>query len=148
MSSPIESIDLSAMTSEDLKTLAARVEAAKAAVVTRTKQEARSAIDAILAKAGLTLEEVYGLKKRAPAATPVAPSPAAPRKKRKPAKVIFHNPADPSQTWTGRGRAPRWYTPEVAEAQGGKPRKAPAVKAAGAKRKPSKKARRSRKRKP
>ena len=29
-------------------------------------------------------------------------------KKRRPAKAKFANPANPAQTWTGRGRKPRW----------------------------------------
>lgn len=31
-----------------------------------------------------------------------------PKRARKPATVRYRHPADPSQTWTGRGRRPQW----------------------------------------
>ncbi|WP_420875302.1 H-NS family nucleoid-associated regulatory protein [Phaeovulum veldkampii] len=36
-------------------------------------------------------------------------------KKRKPAAAKYANPANPSETWTGRGRKPRWMAAALAE---------------------------------
>jgi DNA-binding protein H-NS len=61
----------------------------------------------LAAEAGFSLEEV------------VANGRPQARGKRKGFKVAFkyRNPKDPAQTWTGRGRQPRWL---VAELQKGK----------------------------
>jgi len=65
----------------------------------------------LAAGAGFSLEEV------------VANGEAGKRGTRKGVKVAlkYRNPKDPSQTWTGRGRQPRWL---VAELEKGKKREA------------------------
>ncbi|MCO7486958.1 H-NS family nucleoid-associated regulatory protein [Stenotrophomonas maltophilia] len=89
-------------------------------------QEVRSKIDSILKNAGLTIGEVYPQRGRAgksPKAT-VAPK--------------YRNPADASQTWSGRGKRPAWFvealkkrgvTPESLLIDGAAPKTAPAKKA-------------------
>ncbi len=51
-------------------------------------------IETIAAEAGFDLEEILALKKE-----------AKPKRKVKPK---YRNPDDPKQTWTGRGRRPKW----------------------------------------
>jgi DNA-binding protein H-NS len=79
----------------------------------RTEEQAkvREMAAELAAEAGFSLEEVLangGANKRA---------------KRKGVKVElkYRNPKNPSQTWTGRGRQPRWL---VAELEKGKKREA------------------------
>ena len=65
-----------------------------------------------LAKAdGYTIAELFG-KGSARAATPEAATPKARKsaKGRKLGKVApkYRNPANPKETWTGRGKQPRW----------------------------------------
>ncbi|MHC1478750.1 H-NS histone family protein [Frateuria aurantia] len=62
----------------------------------------RSKIQAILADAGLTLEQVFqkNQKKSGRSTGPVPPK--------------FANPADPTQTWSGRGKRPLWFSAALA----------------------------------
>jgi len=53
--------------------------------------ELREQIDQLIEQSPFTLEEVLDA-----------------RKIRKPVPPKYRNPNDPSQTWTGRGRRPRW----------------------------------------
>lgn len=76
----------------------------------------RAKIEALLKAEGLTLADVFSLK------VPVAP--AAPRKAKAPKAASatkgrsvppkYRNPADPSQTWAGRGVQPRWFRDALA----------------------------------
>ena len=79
----------------------------------RTEEQAkiREMAAELAAEAGFSLEEV------------VANGGADKRGSRKGVKVAFkyRNPKNPSQTWTGRGRQPRWL---VAELEKGKKREA------------------------
>lgn len=60
-------------------------------------------IVALIKKAGLTAEDVVqALKATAPK------NRAAKKTARKKVEAKYRNPADPSQTWTGRGRSPAW----------------------------------------
>lgn len=48
-----------------------------------------------------------------------APAPKKPGRKPGKAKTVskpkYANPADPKQTWTGKGRQPEWYKAEIAK---------------------------------
>ena len=95
-------MDLKAMSDRDLKTLARRVgreqERRKRKERTATLRKLRS----IAKDAGYSLEELVGAK---PAPKPI--------KRRAKAKVKFRNPQDATQTWSGRGRRPRWLEAEI-----------------------------------
>ena len=94
----------------------------------RTKVRAR--IQKILDDAGMSADEVFGDAGTAEAATSPAQSTAAAPQKSKAKKVRrkkaskkskskvaakYRNPADPTQTWAGRGRKPQWLTDEIAK---------------------------------
>ena len=60
----------------------------------------------LVKKAGYTLEELFGTK---PGSAPRTAKPKGAAKKsggKVPPK--YRNPAQPSETWTGRGKHPRW----------------------------------------
>ena len=66
----------------------------------RSRSEVREKLEAIAAEAGFKISELFGGRGG---------------KGRKVA-AKYANPDDPSETWTGRGRKPRWL---VAKVKGG-----------------------------
>jgi DNA-binding protein H-NS len=76
-----------------LSELKKNVELALQAKQNLAKAAARDEIFALAKSVGLTPQEL--LKDSAPGA-------------KKPVSVRYRNPADASQTWTGRGRSPKW----------------------------------------
>lgn len=66
-----------------------------------------------LAKAkGYTVEEVFGMS-RAPKRPAKSPAKKT-RKASSPVAAKYRHPDDPSQTWSGRGRQPRWLAAALA----------------------------------
>lgn len=86
-------IDLDSLSLKDLKSLQSQVGEKIATFEQRKKQEALSAIEEKAKAMGYSLNELLGM---------------AGARKRKPAKPKYANPANKSETWTGRGRKPRW----------------------------------------
>lgn len=116
MSKKIENLDLFALSADELKALAAKVEAASIELAKQKRLEVKAKIEAILTDANLTLADVFDIT------GPIASMPASP------GKLLHVNPANPAQTWSGRGRRPQWFIELTAGK--GKPRskKAPAKK--------------------
>ena len=85
--------DLTKLSLEDLRKLRKDVEKAIQTFQDRKKDEARKKLEEVAREFGYSFNEL------AESATP---------RKRKPADPKYANPDDPSQTWTGRGRKPRW----------------------------------------
>jgi DNA-binding protein H-NS len=90
--------DLNTLSLRELRDLQAKVAKAIATYEERRKRETLAEIEELARERGFTLAELTGLK--------------APRKRAR-AKATttggFANPANPSETWPGRGRRPRWY---------------------------------------
>lgn len=86
-------IDLSQMSLKELKELRTQVQRHIDGYEERKKREALAAVEEKARALGFNLSELVGV---------------ATVRKRKPAKPKYANPADKSQTWTGRGRRPRW----------------------------------------
>ncbi|WP_439655667.1 H-NS family nucleoid-associated regulatory protein [Sulfitobacter marinivivus] len=73
----------------------------------RDRREARKAAEKAAAEFGFTLND---LNENAPAKAPRA----KPAKKAKAAsKPKYANPANPADTWTGKGRKPNWFLAEI-----------------------------------
>lgn len=85
------SITLDAMSSDELKQLISDAQKALKTVNTRRKAEAKRAAEKAAKEFGFSLEDVLD--------APAKGSKGAPK---------YANPANPSQTWTGRGRKPNW----------------------------------------
>ncbi|WP_412174787.1 H-NS family nucleoid-associated regulatory protein [Albidovulum marisflavi] len=81
------------MSLKELKSLQTQVARAIDEFEQRKKKEALAAVEEKAKSLGFSLNELLG---------------AAPVRKRAPAKPKYANPANPSETWTGRGRKPRW----------------------------------------
>lgn len=89
-------MNLETMSHKELETLLIDVKNAIKLAYERDRVDARRAAEKAAAEYGFSLDEVSG-----GAGTKKIKSPKAPAK--------FANPADKTQTWTGKGRQPSWY---------------------------------------
>ncbi len=87
-------INLDDLSLKELKDLHGRVGKAISTFNDRHRRAALAEIEEIARAKGFTLSELAGM--------------SAPRK-RSPAVAKYVNPADSSDTWSGRGRKPRWF---------------------------------------
>jgi DNA-binding protein H-NS len=94
-------IDIKGLTSQQLNELIERAESRKQELSKESVVHVREKINALLKAEGLTLERVFGGR-------------GTGRKTRSPAPPKFRNPADHSQTWSGRGKRPRWFNAALA----------------------------------
>jgi DNA-binding protein H-NS len=86
-------MDLSNMSASDLRNLQDQIKRELKKRESQDLQKAREQIFAIAQSVGLPLKDLVSSGGRMKGGT------VAPR---------YHNPADPSQQWTGRGRQPKW----------------------------------------
>ena len=113
-------IDLASLSSKELDTLITKAKKRKVALKKRKPAAAVRRKIAALAKAeGYTVAELFGGAGAAGATGRAgrAPRKASATKGRKLGKVApkYRNPAKPSETWTGRGKQPRWMAAETAK---------------------------------
>ncbi len=85
-------LDLDKMTLKDLRDLRAKLDRAINSYEDRKRREALAAIEEAAREHGFNLSDLTGAKPRRTGT--VAPK--------------YANPDDPTMTWTGRGRKPRW----------------------------------------
>tara|TARA_R110002095_G_scaffold32787_4_gene31334 strand:+ start:278 stop:667 length:390 start_codon:yes stop_codon:yes gene_type:complete len=91
--------DLNSLSLEDLRKLQTQVAKAIAGYEDRRKKEALLELEEKAREMGFTLSELTGA--------------AAPRK-RAPAVAKYANPDNAEDTWSGRGRKPRWFIAALA----------------------------------
>ncbi len=91
-------MDLNEMSLQDLKLLQRDVERAIASFGQRQLSAARAELEARARELGFSLAELTGVE-----GTAAKPSRAAVQPK-------YRNPNNPEETWSGRGRKPRWLT--------------------------------------
>ena len=104
--------ELKDMSLSELRKLAKDVDKAIAAQEKRARKDALAEARAVAAKHGVALSDLL-------ADTPAKLGPkvgkkrakAGPKKAKAPAK--YRNPADASQTWSGRGRRPDWINAAI-----------------------------------
>lgn len=92
-------IDLNKLSLRDLKDLQNRVSRAISTFEDRKKKEVLAELEEKAREMGYSLAELTGVSSG---------------RKRAPAAAKYANPDDPSQTWTGRGRQPRWFAAALA----------------------------------
>ena len=99
----ISKTDLEKLSLDELKQLQNDVAIAIYEYEERRKEEAKAAIEAKAKELGFSLDELLSDKKV--------------KAKAKSAKVApkYADPADPSVTWSGRGRKPKWVEAYLAE---------------------------------
>jgi DNA-binding protein H-NS len=93
------SLDLNSLSVKELRDLQVQVVRAIATFEERARKAAAAALEEVARSHGFTLSDFAGVQ---------AP------KKRAPAGAKYANPADKSQTWSGRGRKPHWYIAAIA----------------------------------
>lgn len=99
---------LDAMSFAQLRDLRDRVDAAMVAAQAAERQGLREKMEAMAAKAGLSLADVLGGKGSAKGGSKMKGSKVA---------VKYRNPKDAAQTWTGRGRKPIWLVDALKKGQ-------------------------------
>ncbi|MFX0547208.1 H-NS family nucleoid-associated regulatory protein [Roseovarius sp. S1116L3] len=96
------------MSTKELEKLLADVTKALQSAKARDQRNARKAAEKAAAEFGFSLSELSEGGK---------PTPKKPKTKsksvKKPSKAKYANPADKTQTWSGKGRPPNWYSAEV-----------------------------------
>lgn len=92
-------IDLNEMSLDELKKLQKDVAKAIESFEERALKAARVEMEAIARQHGFTFDQVLA---------------KAPALGRKPVAPKYANPADKNQTWTGRGRKPKWVVDALA----------------------------------
>jgi DNA-binding protein H-NS len=109
-------MDLRKLSPAELDSLIDRARKRREALASRKIPRVRARIEAILKAEELTLADVFSLKSTpGPAATrkpTKAPSASGDARRKVPPK--YRNPADPAQTWAGRGAQPRWFREALA----------------------------------
>jgi len=88
------SIDLNSMSMKELKDLQSQVARAIAGFEDRKRKQALAELEDKARELGFSLSELTG---------------AAMPRKRAPASAKYANPANRTETWSGRGRKPRWF---------------------------------------
>lgn len=91
--------DLNNLSLKELKDLQGQIEKAIAGYNDRRKKEALADLEDRARSLGFSLSELTGI--------------ALPRK-RTAAAAKYANPANAADTWTGRGRKPRWFEEAIA----------------------------------
>lgn len=89
--------DLNALSLRELKDLQARVAKAIASYEERRRKEALAELEEKARDMGFSLSELLSAQTAKPARSR---SISAPK---------YANPANPADTWSGRGRKPRWF---------------------------------------
>lgn len=91
-------INLENLSARELEELISAAAEQKKKIQRQHLSEVRNKVIAFAREQGYTIDELFGEGVRAKpsknAGRPVAPK--------------YRNPADPGQTWTGRGKRPRW----------------------------------------
>lgn len=99
------SIDLSKLSAAELDAVMAEAAKQKKALHRRQLGAARKQVTQYAKSLGYTIEELFGGRKKAGG------------KGRKAGKddVKYRNPANPDQTWSGRGKRPNWFKEALAK---------------------------------
>src|SRR5690606_38943405 len=94
-------IDLKSLNHNQLGDLIEKAKARQQELVKEKASRLRDKINAMVKAEGFGLDEVLGRGGRA-------------KTRGSKVKPKYRNPADPSQTWTGRGKRPRWFNAALA----------------------------------
>ena len=119
------SVNINNLSSKELADLIAEANKRKKVLAKRKPaNQVKAAVAKFLKSTGWTFDELYGKAGAAkPAAAPAATTAGAAPKARKSTKgrslgkvaPKYRNPANAKDTWTGRGKQPRWLAAETAK---------------------------------
>lgn len=110
-------IDINALSAKELESLITQARKRKTTLSKRKPlAQVRKKVALLIRNEGYTVEELFGAG--APVSAPRAASKGVAKKARKSLGKVapkYRNPANADETWTGRGKQPRWlaaYTNE------------------------------------
>ena len=95
---------MDSMSLDDLRNLRTQIDRAISSYETRRRKEAMAALERTAREMGFNLNDLTGAQARGRRGA-AAPGGENPPK--------YAHPEDPSQTWSGRGRRPRWVTEQL-----------------------------------
>jgi DNA-binding protein H-NS len=115
------SVNLEGLSSKELAELITRANQRKKVLAKRKPaNQVKAAVAKFLTSVGWTFDELYGKSGGTKPAPPTAAAAKPARKStkgRKLGKVApkYRNPANPKETWAGRGKQPKWLALETAK---------------------------------
>jgi len=112
------SIDLSGLSPKELASLITQAQKRQTVIAKRTPiTKVRSRILKFAKSEGYTIEELFGTASAAAPTRGKAAKKVSPTAGRKLGKVApkYRNPANTKETWTGRGKQPRWLAAHTAK---------------------------------
>ena len=105
-------IDINALSAKELETLISQARKRKTTLAKRKPvAQVRRKVAQLAQNEGYTIEELFGTAGSGTVArAPRAPRAAATKARKTTGKVPpkYRNPANAEETWTGRGKQPRW----------------------------------------
>lgn len=108
------SIDLNNLSARELATLIKTAQKRRAEIAKRAPlAKVRAKITKLAKAEGYSIEELFGTAP-APVRSRRAGKPAAAPRKLGKVAPKFRNPANAKETWTGRGKHPRWLAEKLA----------------------------------
>jgi DNA-binding protein H-NS len=105
-------MDLRKFSKKELDELITKAQERKRTLTRQRIGEVRAQIQALLKAEGLSLEDVFATRSR-PDSKSAKPVKAA-KTRHYTVKPKYRNPANPDQTWAGRGMKPRWFVDALA----------------------------------
>jgi DNA-binding protein H-NS len=93
-------IDLRKLSKKQLAELIARAESRAKELDAEAMEKVREEVRAFAKAKGYTIEQLFGRGRKKRARRKVAPK--------------YRNPANPAETWSGRGKRPRWFSAALA----------------------------------
>ena len=111
------SVNIENLSPQELAALIKRANSRRKVLAKRKPAaQTKAAVAKVLKASGWTFEELYGKTGGSTAAAPAAKKARKATKGRSTGKVPpkYRNPANDKDTWTGRGRQPRWVAAEIA----------------------------------
>ncbi|MGA7296054.1 MAG: H-NS histone family protein [Rhodanobacteraceae bacterium] len=90
-------IDVTKLNRKQLNALRNKIESREEEMNKNALKDLRARISAMVKDEGFTMDEVFGRRSKR----------ASKRTGKVPPK--YQNPSDPGQTWSGRGKRPRWF---------------------------------------
>lgn len=94
-------IDISKLSSAELKALALKIQSRIIEVEKETLQKALNEMHAVSNRLGVSFEDVIALQR------------SKARKSNIKSSAKYFNPDNPKQTWSGRGRKPAWFVSAI-----------------------------------
>lgn len=91
---------MDSMSLDDLRDLRNQIDRAISSYETRRRKEAMAALERTAKELGFNLNELTGASSRG-------------RRGAGEGQAKYAHPENPSQTWSGRGRRPRWVTEQI-----------------------------------